>query len=372
MKILFFSPYFYPYTSGITTYPFLVFSHLAKQNEVTVLTFPHIKELPKEEHIDNMTIVRLPYSFKISKGFISPQSLYFFFKYLQKSDIVFLNIPNFEGIFLAILAKILKKRIISIYHCEVKLNSGFFNSIIEYLLSIAVLMQLLLSDTIIGYTKDYVMDKANGRRFKNKFVFTLPPVPSLPYTKTNHDSKKFTLGFAGRIAQEKGLEFLIDAASTLQKEGVNLELIFAGPLGKEVAGEEQYYKKIHSLLDHKKLKFTFLGTLKNKDFGNFYKSVDILVLPSVNKTEAFGMVQVEAMLAGTPVIASDLPGVRVPITLTKMGLIVEPKDVGGLADAIKEIKTNYSKYTNEELVKKAHEVFDIDKTFKLYDKLIRL
>ena len=50
--------------------------------------------------------------------------------------------------------------------------------------------------------------------------------------------------------------------------------------------------------------------------SSFYKSIDLLVLPSINQTEAFGMVQAEA-IAGTPVIAGNLPGVRIPIKLTK-------------------------------------------------------
>ena len=47
--------------------------------------------------------------------------------------------------------------------------------------------------------------------------------------------------------------------------------------------------------------------------GSFYTCIDVLVVPSINSTEAFGLVQVEAMMMGVPVVASDLPGVRVPV-----------------------------------------------------------
>jgi glycosyltransferase involved in cell wall biosynthesis len=64
---------------------------------------------------------------------------------------------------------------------------------------------------------------------------------------------------------------------------------------------------------------------------------DVTVLPSLNRTESFGMVQVESMLCGTPVVASDLPGVRQPVRHTGMGLVVEPRNPRALADAILEI-----------------------------------
>ncbi len=59
-------------------------------------------------------------------------------------------------------------------------------------------------------------------------------------------------------------------------------------------------------------------------------------MPSINSTESFGMVQVEAMICGTPVIASDLPGVRQPVKSSGMGKIVAVKDAKSLADAITE------------------------------------
>jgi len=79
MKILFFSPYYYPYTSGLTTYPFKILKHLAKKHDVSVLTFPHTEKIKREEKMDGYMIKRLPYLFKISKGYISPQTFYFFF-----------------------------------------------------------------------------------------------------------------------------------------------------------------------------------------------------------------------------------------------------------------------------------------------------
>jgi glycosyltransferase involved in cell wall biosynthesis len=58
------------------------------------------------------------------------------------------------------------------------------------------------------------------------------------------------------------------------------------------------------------------------------------VVPSLNSTESFGRVQIEAMLNGVPVVASHLPGVRQPVTMTGMGRVVPVGDAASLATAI--------------------------------------
>jgi glycosyltransferase involved in cell wall biosynthesis len=68
------------------------------------------------------------------------------------------------------------------------------------------------------------------------------------------------------------------------------------------------------------------------------------VLPSINNTETFGMVQVEAALCGTPSVASALPGVRVVSAMTEMGVTVPPRDAHALAEALLEVLDHREKY----------------------------
>lgn len=378
MKILFFSPYFHPYTSGITTYPFKLFSYLAKHHEITILTFKHDQALQDTEKISGMNIIRMSYGFKISKGFISPHSLSIFYSEARKAEIVFLNIPNFEGFPLALMSAFLQKRIISIYHCRVIMNSGIMSQFISFFLSASMYIQLLLSQTIIGYTDDYVSNSWVGRIFSKKIKIVLPPVELLEANKGTlaqlQKIKKdsIAIGYAGRTSREKGLEYLVEAADKLNSEkGKNYILLFAGPFGKDVAGEATYYDEIKSLLDGKKIKYQFLGSLTAGSLAAFYKTIDVLVLPSINSTEAFGMVQAESMLAGTPVVTTDLPGVRVPVKLTGMGKVVELRNVHQLVDAMREILSNKSAYTNDKLTARAKEIFDVRKTFEFYDRLLK-
>jgi len=126
MKVLFYSSYFYPYTSGITTYPFKILSYMVKKHQITVLTFNHKNNRLEEEDINGFNIVRMPYLIKLYKGFISPQSLFFFIKELKKNDSVIINLPNVEGFILTFLAKVFGKKVISIFHCYLRLSNKFY------------------------------------------------------------------------------------------------------------------------------------------------------------------------------------------------------------------------------------------------------
>ena len=181
--------------------------------------------------------------------------------------------------------------------------------------------------------------------------------------------KAIWIGYVGRIAAEKGIEYLVQSIKRLNFLP-KIKLVFAGPNPEKVVGEKKYWNKIKKQLEDLKIKYLFFRDLSDKKLGAFYDAVDVLVLPSTNRTEAFGMVQVEAMLWGTPVVATNLPGVRVPIKLTKMGLLVEPKNSKQLSEAILTIIKNRKKYSNEKLIKNAKKIFNPRKTYQFYDDLV--
>ena len=345
-KLLFFSPYFHPYTSGLTVYPYRYFSELHPDQEVTVLTFSYVSGLPKEESIQNMRIVRMPYLFRISKGFIAPQSLLYFLRYLRNHDKVIINLPSVEGLPLTILAKLMGKKVAGFFYCNVDLGDSLSQIILSKIAYLAVFVQLWLADSIIALP-GYIESTDFGKQFKNKIVTPPPPAKKLPVNKKSLQKylseKKSTrwIGFVGRIAQEKGLEYLIGACQILKKE-YPLSLRLAGPV--DSVGEDKYRTKILALLKKNNLDYKIYGFLDEADLGAFYQSLDVLVLPSINSTEAYGMVQMEAMLLGTPVVASNLPGVAMPIQETGMGLLVKSKDVESLANAIDKVITQRSAF----------------------------
>jgi glycosyltransferase involved in cell wall biosynthesis len=93
---------------------------------------------------------------------------------------------------------------------------------------------------------------------------------------------------------------------------------------------------IEQLREH----WSFLGIVSPIEMSAFFHECEVTVLPSINSTESYGMVQVESMLCGTPVVSSDLPGVRVPVSQTGMGLTVPPANPQALAEALMAIMEN--------------------------------
>jgi glycosyltransferase involved in cell wall biosynthesis len=78
----------------------------------------------------------------------------------------------------------------------------------------------------------------------------------------------------------------------------------------------------------------FVGNIPDTALPQFYRAADAVVLPSVDATEAFGLVLLEAMACATPVVASDLPGVRTLVTEGRNGYLARPGDAHDLARAI--------------------------------------
>jgi glycosyltransferase involved in cell wall biosynthesis len=98
------------------------------------------------------------------------------------------------------------------------------------------------------------------------------------------------------------------------------------------------------MLEQHRDHWTFTGNLSQQELAAFYPNLAVLVVPSLNSTEAFGLVQVEAMLSGTPSIASALPGVRQPVHQTGMGEVVPIGDSDALAAAIVRVIRNRAQY----------------------------
>ena len=100
---------------------------------------------------------------------------------------------------------------------------------------------------------------------------------------------------------------------------------------------------------------------------SFYALCDVVAVTSLNSTEAFGMVQVEAMLCGTPVVATDLPGVREAVRRTGMGRIVPPRDPDALAAALIEVVRNRAAYVRPRAAVAAE--FDLERSLREYEEL---
>lgn len=352
MKILFTVTYYHPYVSGLTIAASR-FAHGLKKagHRVMVLAIKHTGDLAEQERIHGVVVSRAKYLIKISKGFVSFDWLIKSWELVRNNDVIVVNLPQFEGVVPALFAKLMGKRLIVLYHCEVVLPEGFFNSVAQSLLEVANMASLLLADEVVTYTRDYAKESRLLQYVSSKLHFIVPPIPNprvnaVLFRKLQKKigSADITIGMSARLAAEKGIEYLFAAIPLIQKQlkGKKIKVVIAGPL--DPAGERPYKKKIIDFTNKYKYIITLLGEVAPEKIGSFYRLLDVLILPSVNSTESFGMVQVEAMLSGVPVVASNLPGVRVPIQKTKMGVIVPPRDSEALAQAIVTVVSEPDRY----------------------------
>jgi glycosyltransferase involved in cell wall biosynthesis len=109
------------------------------------------------------------------------------------------------------------------------------------------------------------------------------------------------------------------------------------------------------------------------ELAAFYPNCDLVVLPSLNSTETFGLVQVEAMLCGTPSIASNLPGVRQPVVQTGMGKVVPIGDADRLAEAIIDVLRERPSFVRprQEIVARFNTTLTADGYETLFEELLR-
>ncbi len=125
----------------------------------------------------------------------------------------------------------------------------------------------------------------------------------------------------------KGLSHLLQAVQTLSPD-IWLLVVGDGDLRKE------YERQANELGVSNRV--IFIGTIRHEHLPTYFQSADVTVLPS-SQTESFGLVLIESLACGTPVIASSLPGVRTVVNHGSDGLLVEPNQPVSLAEAISTI-----------------------------------
>ena len=184
-------------------------------------------------------------------------------------------------------------------------------------------------------------------------------------TETNG---KIHILFIRRFVWYKGIDILLKAYKQIENENYELTLIGNGPL----------LEKMKGLADELKLQnVQFTGSVSEKDKIEWIKWSDFLVLPSISKSEAFAIVQIEAMSYGKPVINTNLPsGVPDVCPNGVAGTTIDPGSVSELAKAIEELSSNdqlRDKYSKNaiELVEEKYTMSVLDENYrKLFNTFI--
>ena len=343
-SILIILNYYVPYISGVTEYARMEAEMLAREGyKVTVLASNH-DNLKTFEVINGVQVYRSDVLLRISKGVISPQFITMARKLAKQADVVNLHCPMLESGLLSLL--IPHKKIVTMYQCDVNLPKSFLNTMIVRIMDLSHRICFGRSRAITVTSIDYAAHSRIAGPYIGKMKGIAAPVKEyFPVTvegKEDPDRNR-VIGFCGRIVEEKGIDVLIRAYAELKQKNSKMELRIAGDY-RSVAGGSIYGSLVHFIREHHVEGVTFLGKLPEEEMPRFFSGLDVFVLPSVNSLEAYGMVQIEAMRCGAPVVSSDLYGVRTIVQNTGGGLVSKKGDAHDLARCIEEVLTNREKY----------------------------
>ena len=378
LNILIVLTYYRPHTSGLTNYAERMARGLAARgHQVTIFTSRYSARLPGYEKLDGVQVVRAPVFFRISKGVIMPTFGYLAWKYVQQADVISLHLPQFDAAGVALRGRWLKKPTVLTYHCDLKLPPGVFNWSVNQAIHLMNNLAGRFSHAVTAYTQDFADNSPFFQRFNDKLHVIPPPVELPDMTQSgivafkkmhNPEGKGPVIGMAARLAAEKGVEVLLNAFPAILERYPDARILFAGQY-LNVLAEHQYAEKLSPIINRyeDQGRWKFLGILDPVQMAAFYPNLDVLVVPSLNSTESFGLVQVESMLCGTPCVASDLPGVRQPVLQTSMGEIAPIGDADGLSESILKVLDNWDTYIRprSEIVER----FSTEKTIDGYEEL---
>lgn len=350
--------YYRPYVSGLTNVARDVAEGLAARGwKVTVVASQHSPELPREEMLDGVRVVRTPVALRLGKGVISPSFISTVRRESRNARVVNIHAPMLEA---GLVAAASHAPVVLTYQCDVSLPPTLAGRLQNTVLDISTGMAARRSAFVTVSSDDY----ADHSRMREVLSLRRKVVPPTCHTRTGGSPAYRTgagmhVGFLGRIVEEKGVEYLVEGFRAM--DDPQARLLIAGDFSA-VAGGSVIERVRQRMAGDSRIKL--LGFLPDAALDDFYASVDVFALPSVNPFEAFGIVQVEAMMRGIPVIASDLPGVRQPVLATGMGEIVQPRSAASVTKALVRLA-----HTRPDVVTgaaRARELYAVDATLDKY------
>ncbi len=336
MKILHISKYYEPFKGGIEKVILELATGTVNQNhEVTVLCSNETWDY-SEEIIAGVRVVRLP---RLSVAFSQPLTMSFMWeikKWIDWADVVQVHTPNPLAELACVLQEENKKPLLATYHCDVVRQQKLYKvykPVSHKLLSrahqitVSTPNHLQFSEPVKDF-KDKVEVIPFGIRAKH--VHKTPEINRL-VAKIKQEFGNYYL-FVGRLVPYKGVDVLLHA---LKQTNDRLVIIGQGPR----------WDDWFQLTQHLKLqdRVRFVGRIDNDDeFAAYIHASDALVLPSISEAEAFGIVLIEAMACGKPLVTTNLKS-GVPWVNQKgvTGLQVEPKNPMVLAQALRTLSENH-------------------------------
>lgn len=334
MKIAHVVCVFPPYKAGMGNSVYFSALQMGKLGHDSVIFTPayRTEDGGSSELGPHVRVERLRPLFSIGNAAVLPQLAW----RLRGFDIVHVHYPFFGGAEAALLGVLFSKgRLIMHYHMDA-VGRGLKGLIFRTYAFFFLPLIARLSRLVTCASLDYVKHSDLGPYYeahKEKFVqvpFGVDCCRFLPGQKAAAPTALFVGGLDPQH-YFKGVEPLIEAFAQAASDIPEARLRIVGK-----GGLEPYYRSLIALKGIAD-KVEILNNVSDEELVDCYRQACVAVLPSINKGEAFGLVLLEAMASGTPVIASNLPGVRNVFRNGEHGYLVRPGDVSDLADKLRRL-----------------------------------
>jgi glycosyltransferase involved in cell wall biosynthesis len=292
---------------------------------------------------------------------------------MKDADVVQIHTPLLEAPLVTLFGRLLRRPVVFTHHGDLVMPDGTFNRIVERIVTAMMTRALRMTTRITVHSGDY----ARNSPFLSPFLYKLDaiyPPSDLPapdpaavaaWRRELGMENRPLVGFAGRWVEEKGFDYLLQAVPRVRESLPGAHFAYAG---EPNILYEDFFRKCAPLLDPVRGDVTMLGLITDPArVANFYALCDVFAVSS--RTDCFPSTQVEAVLSGTPLVTTDIPGAREVVQVTGMGVLVPPRDPAGLAGGIVEVLMHRNRY-----VRPAPEIqgtFDMEKSVGEYESLLR-
>ena len=316
MRIVFTTPYYPPHIGGIEVHVKYLASFLSKNHEVKV-----VSSTGENSEVVKVKCLNLPYS-----------PLPFSFPRLE-ADIYHSHIPS------PFFARMIREEKLSphviTYHNDVLVPEtvdchripSLMGRFIEQF-NVRITIPLLEScDAIIATTSSYALTSPILSRFMDK-IEIIPNAVDTKIFKPGKAEREPIVLYVGRLVEYKGVDILLKAMCDVKRKLKDSRLVIVGD------GEDR--ERLELLARKLGVEAEFKGRLPDEEVSSWMRRARLLVLPSFSRLEAFGIVLIEAMASATPVIGSNIPGVR--DVAVEGGLVFS--DVEDLSEKILAIMTD--------------------------------
>lgn len=330
MKIVQTPVRFYSSIGGVENYVYNLSKELVKRGHKVTVICANEPNTERKETINGVDVKRLLYLGKIANTNITPTFPLELFK--EDFDIIHTHLPTpWSADWSVIFAKLKKRPVILTYHNDI-VAKGFANYIAKFYNLTSLNLVLRIAKKIIITQPKYFEHSPYLKEYKDKIEVVPVGVDTERFKPLNVDEEEHTLLFLSildRFHEYKGLGYLLKALKTVKNEIKDVKLIVGGD------GElKTYYQEMANRLgigDN----VEFVGFIPDSKLVEYYNRCSVFVLPSYSSDqEGFGIVLLEALACGKPVVTTEIVGVSNDVHEFNAGIVVKPCDVKSLADAI--------------------------------------